>query len=48
MNPALLIDGYKLDHRRQYPTGTTSLLQPVWEDGRFIQYYSFDEIGRGC
>lgn len=21
-NPALLIDGYKLDHRRQYPTGT--------------------------
>lgn len=22
MNPALLIDGYKLDHRRQYPEGT--------------------------
>lgn len=23
MNPLLLTDGYKLDHRRQYPTGTT-------------------------
>lgn len=23
MNPMLLIDGYKLDHRRQYPKGTT-------------------------
>src|SRR5260221_8988459 len=22
MNPILLIDGYKLDHRRQYPAGT--------------------------
>jgi nicotinamide phosphoribosyltransferase len=23
MNPLLLTDGYKVDHRRQYPTGTT-------------------------
>lgn len=23
MNPMLMIDGYKLDHRRQYPAGTT-------------------------
>lgn len=23
MNPLLLIDGYKADHRRQYPDGTT-------------------------
>ena len=22
INPALLIDGYKADHRRQYPIGT--------------------------
>jgi len=25
MNPLLLIDGYKLDHRRQYPPGTTGV-----------------------
>lgn len=25
MNPITLIDGYKLDHRRQYPTGTTKV-----------------------
>lgn len=25
MNPALLIDGYKLDHRRQYPAKTTKV-----------------------
>ena len=23
MNPLLLTDGYKVDHRRQYPDGTT-------------------------
>lgn len=23
MNPLLLTDGYKVDHRRQYPAGTT-------------------------
>ena len=23
MNPLLLTDGYKVDHRRQYPTNTT-------------------------
>jgi len=25
MNPMTLIDGYKIDHRRQYPTGTTKV-----------------------
>lgn len=25
MNPMLMIDGYKLDHRRQYPAGTTKV-----------------------
>lgn len=25
MNPIMLIDGYKLDHRRQYPEGTTGV-----------------------
>ena len=25
MNPLLLIDGYKLDHRRQYPPNTQSV-----------------------
>jgi nicotinic acid phosphoribosyltransferase len=29
MNPLLLTDGYKLDHRRQYPTGT-SLVYSNW------------------
>lgn len=31
MNPILLIDGYKLDHRRQYPGGT----QRVYSNGTF-------------
>ena len=42
MNPLLLTDGYKVDHRRQYPTGTT-LVYSNWTP-RKSRIEGIDEI----
>ena len=42
MNPLLLTDGYKVDHRRQYPTGTT-LVYSNWTP-RKSRYSDIDEV----
>jgi len=42
MNPLLLTDGYKVDHRRQYPTGTT-LVYSNWTP-RKSRITGIDEI----
>ena len=42
MNPLLLTDGYKVDHRRQYPTGTT-LVYSNWT-ARKSRLEGIDEI----
>ena len=42
MNPLLLTDGYKVDHRRQYPAGTT-LVYSNWTP-RKSRINGIDEI----
>ncbi|MEA5256622.1 nicotinate phosphoribosyltransferase [Arcicella aquatica] len=42
MNPLLLTDGYKVDHRRQYPTGTT-LVYSNWTP-RKSRIQGIDEV----
>ncbi len=42
MNPLVLTDGYKVDHRRQYPTGTT-LVYSNWTP-RMSRLESIDEV----
>ena len=41
----LLTDGYKLDHRRQYPENEDkSCLQTVFEDGKLVKEWSLSQI----
>lgn len=41
----LLTDGYKLDHRRQYPENTEYVyLQTVFEDGKLVKEWSLRQI----